>query len=455
MDSSNLISYNPANGEPVGSVKVTSLHEIGAIVERASQAQRDWAALSLAERKSKLLPFAARLEGKLEELSILLTSEMGKPLTDARAEIQRASLPFAEYLSEIESALQPEQVQDKYSTSTIYYSPLGVCAVISPWNFPFYMPHWMIIPALMAGNPVVLKPSEETPLIAQAYVDIMNESLPEGVLQIVHGDEEQGKALVQARVQMIAFTGSREAGKHIMAAASTDLKRLVLELGGKDPLIVLDDADLELAARNAVTFGFRNAGQVCVSVERIFVDQKVLPEFQRKLLQFLDEKKVGAGTEEGVFIGPIINQQHRARILEQVERALAEGAEIAGGQKQHPERFLLPMVLTRVNPAMEIMQQETFGPVVCLMPFETIEQAIELANDSPFGLGASVFGKNLKRAEQVALKIHAGMTGINQSCYGAKGTPWVGVKQSGYGFHSGIAGHRQFAQTRVVSKPRQ
>ena len=313
------------------------------------------------------------------------------------------------------------------------------------------MPHWMVFPALATGNTVVLKPSEETPLIAQAYADLLIEHLPENVLQVIHGDEKQGKALVDSDVDLIAFTGSRAAGKHILTAAAGSLKRVILELGGKDPLIVLDSANLEKAAKFAASSSFRNAGQVCVSTERIYVDKSVANRFVDLLVQETGKYTQGNGMDKGTRVGPMINAHQRDHVLHQLDEAASSGAEIKAGGSGHHDLFVTPTVLTGVTHEMSIGRDETFGPVACVSAVDNDEEAVKLANDTPYGLGAVVFGSDDERTASVARRLTAGMIGINQSVGGARGTPWVGARQSGYGFHSSRDGHRNFTQTRVVS----
>jgi acyl-CoA reductase-like NAD-dependent aldehyde dehydrogenase len=345
-------------------------------------------------------------------------------------------------------------IEDERVRSTVYRDPYGVCAAIAPWNFPFAMPHWMVLPALATGNAVVLKPSEQTPLVGQAYADLLDELLPPDVLLVVQGAEAQGAALVAADIDLVAFTGSRAAGKHIMAAAAGRLKRLILELGGKDPLIVLDDADLERAAKFAARNCFRNAGQVCVSTERIYVDERVAGRFVDLLVDETRKLKVGGGFEPDVRVGPMVSEQQRDHVLRQIDAAVAMGARVAHGGAGHRGNFVMPTVLVGVRPDMPIAQEETFGPVACVTPVRDADEAVRLANDTRYGLGAVVFGGDPARTESVARRLDAGMIGINRSVGGAQGTPWVGARESGFGFHSSVEGHRQFTQTRVVSQPR-
>ncbi|MGY8778321.1 MAG: aldehyde dehydrogenase family protein, partial [Longimicrobiales bacterium] len=262
-----LQSINPATGEVVGEVSVTPGDDIQAAVDRAREAQPGWEALGSDGRAEVLKRAEVILLERAEAHGELMTREQGKPLKEAVGEAMSLGAGLAHEIDEIVEALAPDVLKDDRFRSTVYHDPLGVVGAITPWNFPMSMPHWMILPSLAAGNTVVFKPSEETPLCAQAYADVLNEVLPENVLVVVHGADDQGKALVQSDVDMIAFTGSREVGKHIMREASGTLKRVVLELGGKDPMIVLEDADLHKAAKFAAFNSFRNCGQVCVSTE--------------------------------------------------------------------------------------------------------------------------------------------------------------------------------------------
>ena len=449
-----LASIDPATGETVGEVPVTAPAQIDERVARARDAQVEWRRLSAEERGHLLTQGGERLVEQSDELGHLLTREMGKPLREGVGEVKSCGAGMREFVQEVADAVRPDALEDDHTTSTIFYDPFGVCAAISPWNFPIAMPHSMVVPALVAGNTVIVKPSEETPLIAQAYVDALNAFLPPHVLQIVHGADEQGKALVASDVDLIAFTGSRETGKKIMASAAGGLKRVILELGGKDPMIVLRDADLKKAARFAAVNSFRNAGQVCVSTERIYVDESVAEDFAEELALLLPEFPVGNGTAEGTRVGPMINARQKQHVVEQIDLAVKSGAKVVAGGGEANGNFMNPVILSGLDSSMDIMREETFGPVACLSTFKNEEDAVRLANDTPFGLGAVVFGEDESRALEVARGLDAGMIGVNKGCGGADGSPWVGAKQSGYGYHSSRDGHRQFTQVRVVSLPK-
>ena len=447
-----LRSYNPATGDIVGEVPITSADDIPGIVERSRAAQTAWEALGHEGRARLLMNAAELFLARADELGQLITLEMGKPLAEGIGEAKSLARVQHE-LEEIQEALAPETFDDGRNRSTVYHDPLGVCAAITPWNFPMAMPAWMVLPALAAGNTVILKPSEETPLSGQAYADVLNEKLPGDVLITVHGADDQGKGLVDSDVDLIAFTGSRETGKHILRAASGGLKRVILELGGKDPMIVLESADLEQAAQFAAFNSFHNAGQVCVSTERIFVPEVIADRFEALLVEAAASMTQGNGLDEGVKIGPMVNARQRSHVLTQLEAAVSEGAEVLAGGSGHHDNFVTPTVLTGVTEEMSIATEETFGPVACVTRVESEDEAVQKANATHFGLGAVVFGEDGKRTTRVARQLTAGMIGINKAAGGARGTPWVGARQSGFGFHKSKDGHRQFTQTRVVTKP--
>lgn len=435
----------------MGEVPVTQPEDISAVVDRSRAAQPAWAALGHEGRARLLTEAAESFRDKTDDLARLITQEMGKPLFEAEVEAKSLAHVASE-LTEIGEALAPEIFDDGRSHSTVYHDPLGVCAAITPWNFPMSMPAWMVLPALAAGNTVVLKPSEETPLCGQAYADVLNERLPADVLIVVQGADEQGKRLVESDVDLIAFTGSRETGKHILRQASSGLKRVILELGGKDPMIVLESADLERAAKFAAQNSFRNAGQVCVSTERIFVPEVIADRFEALLKEQASGLKQGDGLEEGTRVGPMVNEQQKDHVLGQLEQAVKDGAQVLVGGDGHRDNFVTPTVLTGVTEDMAIAREETFGPVACVTRVESEEEAIKRANATHFGLGAVVFGADDDRTAEVARRLTAGMIGINRVAGGAAGTPWVGARQSGYGFHKSKDGHRQFTQARVVTK---
>jgi len=446
-----LESINPATQEVVGTLPITPVDEIPSIVAKSRDAQKEWAKLGLEARTNLLKPVAKRLEEEAQRLGSLITAEMGKSAKEAQGEATYGAQKFTSELESAYEAFLPEEVCDENTKSLVYRDPFGVSAAITPWNFPMLMPQQCILPSLVAGNTVIFKPSEETPLVGQSYADILNEFLPESVLQIIHGADDQGKALVSSDINLVTFTGSREVGASILTACGPDLKRVILELGGKDALIVLDDADIEAAATFAVHNSFRNAGQVCVSTERIYVNDAVADEFESLVISKTEELKQGNPSEDNVAIGPMVSSTQRDIVLQQLDNAIEDGAKVRCGGSTH-DNFIKPTVLTGCSHEMRIMHDETFGPVCCIQRVSDDEQAVELANDTPYGLGGAVFGE-VEHAVTIARQLTTGMIGINKACGGAEGTPWVGAGQSGYGYHSGRDGHRQFTQVRTVNIP--
>jgi len=445
-----LRSYDPSNGELVGEVQITPIDEIKKIVDSAKIEQKKWHEIGIAERCYILQQISDELMERSLELAQLLSREMGKNLNQSIGEVRSCAYDIPYKLDEVQKALKPTINRNGTVETTIEYNPIGVVGVITPWNYPLSMGHWFIIPALAAGNTVIYKPSEETPMIAQAYVEILNNHLPEGALQIIHGDHNQGEALVKADINMVCFTGSQEVGKEIVRNSADGLKRMIMELGGNDPLVVLEDADLNQAASFAVANSLANSGQMCIATERVLVDRNISNEFEKKVVNYVSAYKVGPWTDQDTHIGPIINNEQRSKILAQVDEAIELGAKVLYGDLNHPERYVNPLVLTDVTSDMSIYTEETFGPIICISKYSTVDEAIFEANNTTFGLGASVFGK--KDAEVVANNIEAGMIGINQGLGGVGDTPWVGAKQSGLGYHGSPDGHRQFTQVRVVSK---
>jgi succinate-semialdehyde dehydrogenase/glutarate-semialdehyde dehydrogenase len=440
-----LISYDPINRAPVGEVLVSSHADMTPMVASAKKAQKGWAALSLTARQKIVTQAYENLSAVQDQLALLISQEMGKDYRRASYEAGGTVQNGSYFAEEIAQALKPEAIG---RNAELQYRPLGVVGVISPWNYPLAMANNLLMPALMAGNSVILKPSEETPLVADLFVQSLNEVLPAGVLQVAHGDAETGKALVDADINMVAFTGSLAAGKHIMASAASGLKRLVMELGGNDAMIVMASADIDKAVQFAVASALENTGQMCTSTERIYVDERIADEFEQKVVALAGRYQAGAWDQSHANIGPIVNPKQHAKVLSHLQDAKEKGATFLLGNANYELPFIQPTVISNMSANMLLEREETFGPVVAISRFRDISEAIERANDSPYGLGAVVFGG--AGANDVAQQMEAGMVSVNQGAGGPG--PWVGAKQSGFGFHGTAAGHRQFAQVRVISK---
>lgn len=446
-----VISYDPATGEEIGRAPLSSPEEVQQAVRRARAAQPAWASLSFRERARIILKARELMLNERDEIARLVSRETGKPATEALSMEIVPTLDAMHYFAHAsENLLRPQKIDiGQYGmmgrSSRIVFKPLGVVGIISPWNFPLATPADEVVMALMAGNGVVLKPSELTPLIAVKIGELfIRAGLPAGLLEIVTGDGSTGAALIDARVDKIMFTGSVATGKRVAEAAAKYLIPVVLELGGKDPMIVLEDADLENAARGAVWGAFANAGQACASVERCYVHESIAPQFIERVVEQTRRLKQGSGTEVAVDVAAMTNERQLQIVEEHVNDARQRGARVlTGGNRLSREGFFYePTVLTNVDHDMKIMRDETFGPVLPVMTFKTDDEAIKLANDSVYGLTASVWTKNIARGKRLAERIEAGTVMVNEAVYthGIAQTPWGGVKESGYGRTHGRMG---------------
>jgi succinate-semialdehyde dehydrogenase/glutarate-semialdehyde dehydrogenase len=447
-----IVSYDPATGEKIGRAPLSSPADVKAAVKRARTAQPDWASLSFRESGEIMLKAREMILAEADEIATLISRETGKPVSEALSMEVVPTLDAMHYFARAsEKLLRPQKIDiGQYGlmgrSSRIVYKPLGVIGIISPWNFPLATPAEEIVMALMAGNAVVLKPSELTPLTGLKIADVFKRAgLASGLLEVVTGDGTTGAALIDAGVDKIMFTGSVATGKRVAEAAAKHLTPVVLELGGKDPMIVFEDANLENAARGAVWGAFANAGQACASVERCYVQESTAPKFVDRVVAETRALKQGLGTEEAVDVGAMSNERQLRIVEEHVRDAKQRGAKVHTGGQRGTNRegfFYEPTVLTNVDHSMTIMRDETFGPVLPIMTFKNEDEAIRLANDSVYGLTASVWTKNITKGRQIAERIEAGTVMVNEVVYthGIAQTPWGGVKESGYGRTHGRLG---------------
>ncbi len=452
-----VIDRNPATGKVLAEIPGATLREVQAAVSQARAAQPAWAALAPEARREALLAAAQTLAARKEELADTITQEMGKTRRSALGEVEGYLAGLERKTQEVVEAIAPQPFEGAEDEAVLVRAPHGVVAAITPWNFPVGMPLSILIPALGTGNAVVFKPSEEVPLTGAILHQALAQHLPDGVLTLLQGAGDVGAALVDSDVDMVGFVGSRATGSRIMAAASNHLKRMVLELGGKDPMIVFADADLEAAAECAVTHSLRNTGQVCCSVERVYVAEAVAERFEALVLEKARDWKHGDGFTESSRMGPLVSETQRNKVHQQVQEARAEGADVAlGGElPEGPGYFYPATVLTNVRQDQRITQEETFGPVVALTRFSgEDEEGIRLANDTLYGLGANVWTGDEERGRRVAAALQAGQVGVNRYLAGAPGSPWVGARQSGFGFRGGPEGHRQFTTPKTISVAR-
>jgi acyl-CoA reductase-like NAD-dependent aldehyde dehydrogenase len=447
-----VVSFDPATGEEIGRVAVRSAEDVRRAVERAREAQKSWRALSFRERAAVVMRARALVLEEMEDIASLISRESGKPAAEAIAMEIVPTLDLMQFFArKTERLLKAEKIDIGLyrfmgRSSLVEYRPLGVVAVISPWNFPWAIPLGEVVMALMAGNSVVLKPSELTPFVALKIGDVFERAgLPEGVLEIVTGDGSTGAALVEAGADKIMFTGSVATGRRVAESAARQLIPVVLELGGKDPFVVFEDADLDAAASAAVWGAFANSGQACASVERCYVEERVAVDFTARVVEKTKALRQVIG--DGADVCAMSSERQLLTVEEHVRDAVERGARVlTGGARARglAERgaFHEPTVLADVNHSMTIMREETFGPVLPVMTFKTEDEAVRLANDSPFGLTASVWTRNIRRGRRVASRIEAGTVMVNEVLYthGIAQTPWGGVKQSGLGRTHGRLG---------------
>lgn len=456
-----LISYDPATGIEVGRVKITTLDGVLDAVKRSREVFHKWKTTPFAERKRLIMQAREVILADIDGIAKLISVESGKPFGEAIAmEIAPVLDLMQHFARNAEKMLRPAKISiGLYAlmgrSSKIVYHPLGVVGIIPAWNYPFSIPLGETVMALMAGNTVVIKPSELTPLIGARIGEIFEKAgFPDKAVQIVHGAGETGGALVEAAPDKIMFTGSVATGKKIAAAAAKNLTSVVLELGGKDPMIVFDDANLELAAGAAVWGAFCNSGQSCSSVERLYVQENIAEELTRKIVEKTRELKQGRGDLEDTSIGAMSSERQLKVVEDHVNAFREAGAkiEIGGSRKEGETLFFEPTVITRVTNDMRPMHEETFGPTLPIATFKTEEEVIRLANDSEFGLTASVWTSDYAKGRRVAERIEAGSVCINEVLYthGIGQTPWGGFKNSGRGRTHGREGLMELVQPQHI-----
>ncbi len=442
-----LESFSPATGERLGAVPVTPPDRVGEIVDAVAGAQPFWAALEPEHRARYLRRAAQAVIDETDDLRDLIAREQGKPRNEAYLMEVLPTIDTLRWVAEqgprilADEAIPTPQAFLRTKRSSFVYEPLGVIAVIAPWNYPWSIPLGEVALALVAGNGVVLKPSSLTPLLGERIVALLERAgVPEGLVRVVHGPGT-GAALAEAPgVAKVFFTGSVEAGRSVGAACARRLAGSVLELGGKDPMVVLRDAPLEHAIAGALWAGFANAGQTCAGVERVYVVREVADRFVAGVVDGARALRLGDPLGWSTEVGPMISAEERDRVRGLVDDAVADGAELRCGGPVDPPAGLrgawyAPAVLTGATHEMRIMREEIFGPVVPIVVVDGEEEAVALANDSRFGLGASVWTRDRVRGERVAARLEAGMTWINDHMYshGACQCSWGGVKDSGLG----------------------
>ncbi len=457
-----IASVNPATGEVLRELACAGGGEVFAAVGRARASQAAWAELGLRRRIAVLRVFQAKLHARKSEIAEAITREVGKPLAEALVTEVLVVLDAARFLIDHSWRLLRDEpvphgnLATKLKSGWLVREPHGVVGIISPWNYPFSIPATETLAALVAGNAVVLKPSELTPLVALELAALLHSSgVPKNVFQVAIGDGPAGAALLRSPIDKLVFTGSVATGKRIAAAAAERLLPVVLELGGKDPMLVLDDADIDVASSAAVWGAFVNAGQACLSVERCYVHRSLYESFVRACAEKTKQLRVDNGMDPNTDVGPMIRERQLQVVESHVQDAKSRGATVLTGGTRLPQlgvNFYAPTVLAGVTHDMRIMREETFGPVLPIMAFDNDDEAIRLANDSEYGLAASVWTRDSKRGERLARRIHAGTVMVNDviSCFGISEAPHGGVKASGLGRTHGRFGLEEMVRVKYL-----
>jgi len=451
---------NPATGEIVDRVAAGTQEDVDRAIDAAEAAFKKWSAVPPPKRAEILFTAAHILKDREKELARLLTLEQGKPLREAILEIRRFTHTLEHYAGlakTIRGGYVPALDDRRYGM--IIKKPIGVCGSIVPWNFPVSLLGNKIGPALITGNTVVVKPAGSTPLTDIQVVQILHEAgLPPGVLNIVPGPGRiVGESLLtDPRVRKIGFTGATSTGKHVMEIAAQNVKRITLELGGSDPMIVCDDADIEEAVSAASVGRFFNCGQACLAIKRLYLFDKIYDEFVSRLMGKVEKLRVGNGLEQGIIVGPLHTAAQRAEVEEQVNDAAKRGARVlAGGQRPSGDGFAkgyfyLPTILVDVDEKSRVVQEEVFGPALPVMRVRDLDEALEKANNSVYGLGSSIWTRDLDKAMQAAEGLEAGYTWINSPQIIFDELPFGGLKQSGLGKEHGSEALDYYMETKSV-----
>ena len=449
--------YNPATGELVSEVPKGGKKEALQAVDAASNAFEEWSNFTAYDRAKLLKRYYDLMIENEDELAELMTREMGKPLAEAKGEVHYAA-NYIEWYAEQAKRIYGETIptHDANKRLQVWKKPVGVVAAITPWNFPAAMLTRKTGPALAAGCTVVIKPSSDTPLTAIKLVELAEEAgFPKGVINIVTGSSNEigGVFLSDSRVRKVTFTGSTEVGKVLMRQGADTVKKLSLELGGHAPIIVFNDADIPKAVDGVIASKFRNAGQTCVCGNRIYVQSEVYDNFVEAFAEKVKELRIGNGMEDGVDVGPLINQSAVEKVNEHVQDAIKHGAGVVVGGDQPEEKgnFYNPTVIKDATPEMLIMREETFGPVAPIQKFQTADEAVTLANDTPYGLAAYVFTESVARGTKVIEKLDFGIVGWNDGAPSAVQAPFGGMKESGLGREGGHQGIDDFLEMQYVS----
>lgn len=452
-------SINPSNYQVLGEVAASNRSDVKKKVKLALDKQKMWVDLGLEKRVRILRRAISGFKARKSDFTLLESKEMGMPINEALADYD-GTLDFANwYLDNAYKYLSPETTfESKTEIHQVYREPIGVSAVIVPWNYPFLNFIWGTFQSLIAGNAVVFKHSEEVPLCGKLIEEIMSRHLPKGIFFEVYGGGKIGQMLVEQSVNMVGFVGSSKTGKFLYEIAGKKFIKAVMELGGSAPGVIFDGADIDAAVRSVCEFRLANAGQYCDGLKRLIVHKNIFDEVVEKLASTFSAKKIGAAEDKDTELGPLVAKRQLDLLVEQVKDAKAQGARVITGgnslEKSLGGAFFQPTVLTKITSEMRVWKEEVFGPVLPVVKFSTEEEAVELANQTTYGLGSYVYTRDIKRAERVARQIQSGMVSINGLNYTTPWNPFGGYKNSGIGREHGKYGFHEVTQVKVVAKPK-
>lgn len=442
---------NPANESVIAKVPNAGLSDLNNAVQAAREAFPSWSNLSVEERAAKLEEFAEAFYKQKDELAKLFTLEMGRPLKASYGEIKGAYLNCKEIASQRLPRTIIEDTEHHYVEQ--YHTPLGVAGLIVPWNFPVLLAIWKIAPALLTGNTVVVKPSPNTPLTALLLGEISRDIFPPGVLNVVSGGNELGQWMTEhSGINKISFTGSTATGKKVMQSASTNLKRITLELGGNDASIVLEDADPKKFVKPIFWAAFSNTAQVCIAAKRLYVHEKIYDEFLTEFVNFAKSVKIGDGMDQDSMLGPVQNKMQYEKVKELIEDTKRSGANIVcGGEVPEQSGYFIPITIVDNPPEdSRVVVEEAFGPILPILKYSDYDEVIERANNSSYGLGGTIWGQDINLAKSIAERLETGSVWINEAQILAPKYPFGGHKESGLGVEHSLAGLAEYTNSKTI-----
>lgn len=448
-------SYNPANNELLGQVESTSIDEIKKIVNNSKQAFESWGYSTLDERLSFIKKIYDEIKSKKEEFAKLLTDEMGMPISESLFDIDSGLEHIEWYINNAQNIIGEEiTYEDEQEIDKVLFEPKGVVAVIIAWNFPFSSFVWQAMSNLVVGNTVIIKHSEYVPLCSKYICDIISSVLPQNVYSVVYGDGEVGEYLVKQDIDMICFTGSTKTGQYLCKVAGEKFVPIVLECGGSAPGIVFDDANIDSVIESMYINKFANTGQICDGQKRLIVHESKYDEVCNKFKQYIENKKIGNPLDEDTELGPLISISQLEKLENQVEDAIQKGAKVLCGGKRvelNNGNYYLPTILTNISKDMKVYNEEVFGPVIPIITFKTLEEAISIANDTQYGLGGYVYTSDKSKFNIVVKKLKTGMIALNNLYYLKPCNPFGGYKKSGMGKNNSKYGLRELCNMKVVT----